>query len=80
MSPPSLCSVRWQARELPDFCRGQAVKVLRKGQGGACDIERQIMWEVHVLTMLHHSHIVKVWHLHQHFLSAPLPPLHHSEA
>lgn len=40
--------------------RQLAVKVLRKGQGGACDIERQIMWEVHVLTMLHHSHIVKV--------------------
>ena len=38
-----------------------AVKVIRKGATEALgDVERSVMWEVHVLQQLNHDHIVKV--------------------
>jgi serine/threonine protein kinase len=41
--------------------RGLAVKVIRKDSSETQrDIERSVMWEVHVLQKLHHEHIVRV--------------------
>jgi len=41
--------------------RGLAVKVIRKGATEALgDVERSVMWEVHVLQQLNHEHIVRV--------------------
>jgi len=37
-----------------------AVKVVRKGQEAHDNMERQIIWEVHVLQKLYHEHIVRV--------------------
>jgi len=40
---------------------GLAVKVIRKGNTEALgDVERSVMWEVHVLQQLSHNHIVRV--------------------
>lgn len=40
---------------------GLAVKVIRKGATEALgDVERSVMWEVHVLQQLNHQHIVRV--------------------
>ena len=40
---------------------GLAVKVIRKGATEALgDVERSVMWEVHVLQQLNHNHIVRV--------------------
>jgi len=40
---------------------GLAVKVIRKGNTEALgDVERSVMWEVHVLQQLSHDHIVRV--------------------
>ena len=48
--------------EAPRLDKGFAVKVVRRGQGvtPTTDVEREIMWEVHVLQQLHHTHIVRV--------------------
>ena len=41
--------------------RGLAVKVIRKGATEALgDVERSVMWEVHVLQQLNHENIVRV--------------------
>ena len=39
-----------------------AVKVIRKGAAAEAlgDVERSVMWEVHVLQQLNHDHIVRV--------------------
>jgi len=50
------------ARRMARRQRGLAVKVVRKGatEGRLDDVERLVMWEVHVLQRLSHNHIVRV--------------------